>query len=64
MGSSLSIIHSSNGQMVSFDCCYYDQAHLLVKQSSNEHRDVGRPLLLGVRIIAFESSRLEMPVAT
>jgi hypothetical protein len=56
MGSSLSIIHNSNGQMASFDHCYCNRAHLPVTQSSNGCRDVGGPLLLGVRIITFESS--------
>jgi hypothetical protein len=57
MGSSLSIIHSTNGQMASLDCCYYDRARLPVTQSSNERRDVGSPLLLEVQIIAFELLR-------
>jgi hypothetical protein len=48
MGSSLSIIHSSNGQMASSNHCYCDQARLPVTQSSNRRRDVGGPLLLGV----------------
>jgi hypothetical protein len=56
MGSSLLIIHSSNGQMAHSDRCYCDRARLLVTQSSNGRRDVGGLLLLGVRIIAFESS--------
>jgi hypothetical protein len=43
MGSSLSIIHSSNWQMATFN-----RARLLVTQSSNGCRDVGGPLLLGV----------------
>jgi hypothetical protein len=41
MGSSLSIIHSSNWQMVSSDHCYWDRARLPVTQSNNGHRDVG-----------------------
>jgi hypothetical protein len=48
MGSSLSITHSSNGQMASFERCYYNQACLPVIQSSNGRRDVGGPFLLGV----------------
>jgi hypothetical protein len=56
MGSSLSIIHSSNRQMVSSDRCYCDRAELPATQSSNGRHDVGSPLLLGVQIVAFESS--------
>jgi hypothetical protein len=56
MGSSLSIIHSSNGQMTSSDYRYCDRACLAATQSSNERRDVGVPLLLGVQNVAFESS--------
>jgi hypothetical protein len=44
-------IHSSNGQMTSFDHCYCDRARLPVTQSSSGHRDVVGPLLLGIRII-------------
>jgi hypothetical protein len=36
-----------NGQMMSFDRCYCDRAHLPATQSSNGCRDVGGPLLLG-----------------
>jgi hypothetical protein len=56
MESSLSIIHSSNGQMASSDHCYCDWARLPATQSSNGCHDVGGPLLLGVRIITFELS--------
>jgi hypothetical protein len=43
--------------MASFDHCYCDQAYLPVTQSSNGCRDVGGPLLLGVRIIMPKSRR-------
>jgi hypothetical protein len=48
MGSSLLIIHISNGQMASSKRCYCDWARLPVTQCSNGCRDVGGPLLLGV----------------
>jgi hypothetical protein len=57
MGSSHWRTHSCNGQMASSDRCYHDRARLPTTQSSNSHHDVGSPLLLGVQIIAFESSR-------
>jgi hypothetical protein len=41
MGSSLSIIHSSNGQMASSGRCYCDRVRLPVTQSSNGRDDVG-----------------------
>jgi hypothetical protein len=57
MGSSLSIIHSSNGQIASSNW-----AHSPATQSSNRHHDVGGPLLLGVQIVTFESSRQNQDV--
>jgi hypothetical protein len=60
MGSSLRI-HSSKGQMVSSDCCYYDRARLPTTQSSNGHHDVGALLLLGVQVIASKSRRPSLP---
>jgi hypothetical protein len=41
MGSSLSIIQSSNGHMASFDRCYCNWARLPVTQSSNGRPNVG-----------------------
>jgi hypothetical protein len=58
---SLSRIHSSDGQMASSDHCYYDRARLPVTQSSNGCRDVGGPLLQGIQIITPKSRRLSLP---
>jgi hypothetical protein len=55
MESSLSRIHSSNGQMESSDRCYCGQAHLPTTQSSNGRHDVGYTLLLGIQIVMPKS---------
>jgi hypothetical protein len=65
MGNSLSIIHSSNEQMAFFDYCYCDRALLPATQSSNEHRDVGGPLLLEFKTTCSNHhAKVEMTVAT
>jgi hypothetical protein len=52
---SLFNFHSRNGQMVSFDHYYYNRSCLPATQSSNERRNVGGVLLLGIRIVTPKS---------